>query len=96
MLTGLIDYCQRNARVCPLPDKWNELWEMLPDKERVGNGWQPPLPLILGAWHYTSALEKMVRLKEHLEYAEKHKVLEQVDSYLRGLQESEWAHLGEC
>ena len=96
MLASLIDYCQQNARVCPSPDKWNELWEMLPDKERVGNGWQPPLPLILGTWHYTGALEKMVRLKEHLEYAEKHKVLEQVDSYLRGLQESEWAHLGEC
>jgi hypothetical protein len=95
MLTSLIDYCRQNARVCPLPDKWIELWEMLPDKERVGNGRQPPLPLILAAWRYTGAREKMARLKEHLDYAGKHKVLEQVDSHLRGLQESEWAHSGE-
>ena len=38
---------------------------MLPDRRREGSGWEPPLPLILAAWHTTSALSKMLRLEEH-------------------------------
>jgi len=95
MLEELIAYCQENARVCPMPQKWNELWQMLPNRVQLGASWKPPLPLILGAWHYTNALEKKLRLREHLEYAEKHNVLDKVNSYLRGLSETDWHHLGE-
>jgi hypothetical protein len=41
---------QRNNRVCPQPQKWSELYELLPNKRRKGNGWEPSLPLILAAW----------------------------------------------
>jgi hypothetical protein len=50
MLHDLLNYVRDNRRVCPVPQRWNELWEMLPDRKRVGNGWEPPLPLILAAW----------------------------------------------
>ena len=43
----LIAYCRERDRVCPLPPPWNQLWEMLPNRKRVGLGWEPPLPLIL-------------------------------------------------
>jgi hypothetical protein len=69
---------------------------MLPDRQREGMGWNPPLPLILGAWWHTSALEKQLRLREHIAYAEEKGVLPQVERFLRGLGEDEWAHLGEC
>ena len=42
-------------------------------------GWQPALPLILGAWHETPAVMKMTRLTEHIEWAEQYGVLEQID-----------------
>jgi hypothetical protein len=58
-------------------------------------GWQPALPLILGAWHETPAVMKMTRLTEHIEWADQHGVLKEVDTFLRSLPESEWAHLGE-
>jgi hypothetical protein len=96
MLELLIQYCQENNRICPMPDLWNKLWQMLPDKRRVGAGWQPPVPLILGGWWYSSATEKQRRLIEHLRYAESNGMLEQVDSFLRGLSENQWAHLGDC
>ena len=32
----LIAYCRENNRVCPLPPLWNQLWEMLPNRTRVG------------------------------------------------------------
>jgi hypothetical protein len=89
----LLAYCRGNSRVCPQPRRWNELWEMLPNKVQVGAGWKPPLPLILTAWHHTSNLEKMMRLSDHIAWAHEHGVFEKVDSFLRGLPENEWHHL---
>ena len=96
MLEALVDFVLDNGRVCPLPDRWNELWKMLPSRRRVGNGWEPPLPLILAAWWNTPALMKIVRLEEHIQYAEAHGVLVDIDRYLRRLPEDEWVHLIDC
>jgi hypothetical protein len=32
----LLDYVRAEGRVCSTPMKWNELWEMLPERPRVG------------------------------------------------------------
>ena len=61
---SLIAYCREKGRVCPLPLKWNELWEMLPSKKQKGSGREPSVPLILAAWHGTPAMSKMIRLDE--------------------------------
>jgi hypothetical protein len=68
---------------------------MLPNRKRAGEGWEPGLPLILAAGHDTPALLKMLRLKEHIDWAEHHGVLDEVDKFLRSLAETEWAHIGE-
>jgi len=94
-LDAIISYCSENERVCPQPKKWNELWNMLPNRARQGSGWEPALPLILAAWHDTPALLKILRLREHLEWAEKHGELDSVDKFLRALPETDWHHLGE-
>jgi hypothetical protein len=78
-----------------MPQQWNTLWEMLPNRTKAGLSWQPALPLILAAWHDTPALLKMLRLKEHIDWAEQQGVLKEVDKFLRSLPESEWAHAGE-
>jgi len=65
------------------------------NRKRAGAGWEPALPLILGAWYETPALPKMLRLKEHIDWAEQRGVLDEVDKFLRSLTESEWAHIGE-
>ena len=84
-----------NNRVCPQPQRWNELYELLPNRKRVGMGWEPPLPLILAAWWDTPALSKISRLQEHLEWAAAHGALESVHAYMAGLPEHEWHHFGE-
>ena len=94
-VTELLQYVRANRRVCPMPSRWNELWEMLPDRKQVDTGWEPPLPLILAAWADTPALAKILRVEEHIRYADKHGVLPEIDAFLRGLKEDEWAHLGE-
>jgi hypothetical protein len=89
----LIKYCRDNGRVCPMPTRWNELWERLPNRKRVGAGWEPGLPLILAAWHDTPAILKMVRLQEHIEWAEKNGALDEIGAFLRSLPEEDWAHI---
>ena len=92
---SLIQHCQANDRICPLPDHWNQLWEMLPEKQRDDSGWLPPLPLILAAWWSSAPLAKAARLQEHIEWAHKHNALDQVSKFLRALPESAWFHIGD-
>ncbi len=89
-LEELLHFVQSEGRICPEPGKWHELWEMLPDKKRVGNRWQPPLPLILAVWDNTSGIEKMLRLRQHIEYASEKGILNVVDQYLCSLSNDDW------
>ena len=88
----LLDYCQAGGRVCPVPDKWHELYQMLPNKKRNGLGWEPALPLILGAWWDTPLLLKVLRFREHLEWADDQGIIQTADSFLRSLPEDQWYH----
>jgi hypothetical protein len=92
---SLISYSRENRRVCPQPNLWNELWLMLPNRSRIGAGWEPSPPLILAAWHDTPAMLKMLRVAEHIEWADKYGKLTEVAVFLRGLPESDWHHLGD-
>ncbi len=92
---SLIAFCRKNDRVCPKPKFWQKLWEMLPNRKQVEAGWEPSLPLILAAWHEAPAMAKMLRLAEHIEWADKQGVLEVVDGFLRSLREEDWYHVGE-
>ena len=93
---SLWTYCAANERVVPMPTHWNALYQSLKGtQQNPSGGWTPPLPLILAAWHHTSALEKQLRLREHIEWAEKQGQLAQVAVFLRALAEKDWCHLGE-
>ncbi len=93
-LDSLWAYCSANKRV--IPRDWNGLYEMLADRRRKpSGGWEPPLPLILAAWDVTMPIEKQLRFKEHIQWANEHGQLEQVGRYLRSLPEEEWFHFGE-
>jgi hypothetical protein len=91
----VVNYCKDNNRVCPMPQKWNELWEMLPAKKQTGAGWEPAAPLILAAWHDTPALSKMLRLEAHIRWADKYGALKDVARYLSELDEEDWFHIGD-
>ena len=94
-LEQLLNYCKSNERVCPLPQKWNELYKLLPNKKRKGAGFIPSVPLILGGWHHSSNLEKILRLKEHIEWADEHGALEQISKFVYSLKEEDWFHFND-
>ena len=89
----LIAYCRENGRVCPRPDHWIAMYDLLPHGRRPDGGAEPSLPLILGGWSYSSNLDKMIRLADHINWAEQHGCLPTVSMFLRGLQEADWHHL---
>ena len=94
-LESLLSCCKENGRVCPQPQRWDELYQLLPDTRQVGAGFVPAAPLILGGWWYSSDGDKQERLALHIRWAADHGALERVDAFLRALPEDQWHHLGE-
>jgi len=94
-LNEAITEATKNGRVCPMPRQWKKLYDLLPNRRRKGGSWEPALPLILAAWHTTPAILKVLRLREHLEWAKSHEVLEEVFDFMVSLSENQWYHYGE-
>lgn len=91
-LDAVLDHARSEGRVCPMPNKWNALWELLPDVRQAGGGWDPPPPLILAAWWSSSNWEKRERLALHLRYAAEHRVLDRVGRFLMALGPDDWLY----
>lgn len=91
---ALLAYCRANGRVCPMPQKWSTLYDLLPERRRVVAGWSPPLPLILMAWDEPE-ISKANRLQLHIDWASEHGALDVVSDFLHGLHEEDWFHIGD-
>jgi hypothetical protein len=76
--------------VCPQPQAWQALWEMLPEKTRRGAGWEPPVPLILAGWSYSSDAEKSERFQLHLDWASSHGQADKIFGFLNSLTSEDW------
>lgn len=85
----------QHGRICPQPDWWARLYELLPDTRNDGYGAIPPAPLILAAWHESGDEQKWLRLVEHLEWAERHGALQVVHDFLAAVPEDAWHHAGD-
>lgn len=80
---------RRANRVCPRPNHWQQMFDMLPGKQRN----RPAPPLIGTAWNTTPPLSKRARLREHLEWAAEHGQLDPILAFVRSLPETEWLHM---
>lgn len=89
-LNDLKLYVQSVSRVCPQPLKWNELWEMLPNKRRIDSGWNPALPLILGGWWHSTDEDKRQRFLMHIKYAYDNGVIDDIARFLYSLKPGDW------
>ncbi|MBN1461584.1 MAG: hypothetical protein JXA57_18800 [Armatimonadetes bacterium] len=90
----VLEFARSDGRVCPMPEKWKELYELLPDSKRKGAGWEPALPLILGGWSATH-WQKRERLAAHIRYAAEHGVLQLVGNFLSSLSARDWYREGQ-
>ena len=86
----LLDESKKDGRVCPQPTFWNHLWELLPDRKRVGGGWLPDAPLILAAWSESSDEAKRSRFEYHLDWAYEHGAIDSVAELLASMKPDDW------
>ncbi|HSV44842.1 MAG TPA: hypothetical protein VLJ58_03535 [Ramlibacter sp.] len=86
---------RRNNRVCPQPQLWEQLYDMLPGKIKRLGRIQPQPPLTGRAWAATPALAKRVALRDHIEWADAHARLDEVMAFFRQMSEEQWHHLGD-
>ena len=82
---------RRNNRVCPRPNHWQALYDLLPDKKKN----KPTPPLIGPSWNSSPSITKRTCLREHFEWAEQHGVLEEVLAFVRALPETDWFHMND-
>jgi len=95
-MNELFLFIKSDRRVCPQPQKWNELWKMLPGRKRNATaGWEPPLPMILAAWNHTNDSEKRKRLGEHIQYAIDNGAISEIAIYLHSLGPDDWLYEGD-
>jgi hypothetical protein len=94
-LDEILTFSQAEQRVCPQPQAWNQLWELLPNKNPVGSGWEPSLPLILGAWWHTSDSEKQSRFLSHIQWAAEHDALPKIAAFIKSLTPEQWHYDGQ-
>jgi hypothetical protein len=81
-----------NNRVCPLPGPWALLYETLGGAR--SQDLRPP-PVQAWQWAMQSPLQKRLHFREHIEWAARHRRLKPVALFMKGLQESDWLHMGE-
>ena len=87
----LMVIARRNNRVCPNKTEWLRLYQLLEGDRYIDL--QPP-PVEQGSWGKLTQLQKRMRFREHIEWAERHGRLDVVAGFMHGLAESDWVHMG--
>lgn len=80
---ALLDYCGMEGRVCPAPDAWRRMWQLLDACATDRKPLHPPAPD-----EPTNSLKWA--LVDHLLWADQLGLFGKVDHYLRGLAADQW------
>lgn len=83
---------RKNNRACPMPDAWQALHELLGAQQQHGPA--APAPIDGPAWGVVSPMQKRLRLRDQMEWAEAAGALAAVHAFLVGLPEEQWLHFG--
>ena len=98
----IINFLKENKIVCPLPNKWNELWKLMirdvhPKDSKglvavqIREKFNLPLPCVLHGW-YVSDEKKKERFKEHIAWAKKHEILPLLENYITKLEKNHFLY----
>jgi hypothetical protein len=93
MADAVMVSARRNNRVCPQPASWTRLYRQLQGDRYMDL--QPP-PVEPWIWSKLSDLQKRLRFREHVEWAERHGKLSDLAGFVDSLAESDWLHMGEA
>ncbi len=91
ILASLLQYVRDRNRVCPQPTFWNEFYDLLMAGSGTTEARPSPVPNMAVFWD-TPNLSKLVRFKEHIDFASASGSLQSADQFLRSLAEDDWHH----
>lgn len=91
-LDEVMNLARRNNRACPLPAPWAALHDLLPARVIDGRTQSPPPPVDRKGWAATSAMQKRLRLRDQIEWADRAGVLQAAHDFLARLPEEHWHH----
>ena len=93
---ALLEYCLMNDRVCPERDFWNHLW-VINAKTKTFDSLlnQNKLPVLDKNSTEKEKIQRSVRLRKYIEYADKNKLIDEMDKFLRSIPEDKWHHFYE-
>ena len=80
---SLLDYCGAGGRICPAPEAWHRMWQLLDAMATDRKPPRPPAPDEPG-----NSLKWA--LVDHLLWADQLGVFDKVDQFLRSLGPSQW------
>lgn len=89
---ALMLLARRYNRVCPRPLAWLQLYEAIDGSDYVD---LPRPPVDPWLWGKLSDLQKRLRFRECIHWAEQHGKLPQVSRFMEQLAEADWLHMGE-
>ena len=81
---------RRNNRACPMPPAWQALHDLLAGQAQPGRPVPPPIDG--PAWDAVSPMQKRLRLRDQIEWAERAGSLASLHRFLVGLDEEQWLH----
>lgn len=91
-VSRILEFALDNARVCPMPGAWLQLYEVLTLRGQRRLEPQPPEPLFGRAWVATSPGAKRARLRDLVIWARDYGGLRALQDFLLALDEEEWLH----
>jgi len=93
-LDDLMTEARRNNRVCPLPERWTELYRLMSVQAMGGKAKLPAPPLTGAAWDSTPSLAKRMCFRDHLEWATANSCAAEVYEFMKALGERDWHYMG--
>jgi hypothetical protein len=83
---------RRANRVCPRPLLWSALYVLL-EGDRYDDLRPPPVQPAM--WSKLSNLQRRLLFRDHIEWADRHRKLDELARYIAALAEPDWLHMGE-
>lgn len=89
---NLKQYCNQKG-ICPEPGYWWDFWEIIEKRKKIKCAWEPPMPLVLASWHESPPFLKTIAFDQQLKWANEHEIIDEVDEFLRKLEDRSWYRL---
>ena len=90
---ALLEYCLINERVCPTRDYWNHLWVINTQAktfDSILNQYKTPLLDKNSSEH--DKIQRSLRLRKYIEFADKSNLINEMDDFIRSIPETKWHH----